>query len=312
MTHAKPTISIVLPLYNNGDDLADIVTAIQNNIPPKYNFEFLLVNDGSVDTTEDTMVALTAKDPRIKGISFYRNFGHQAALRAGLEHSAGDAVLTMDADFQHPPEMIPKLLQLWEAGHDVVIAQKLQTSEPVLIISALRKLGYLIYKLLGDNKILPGVSDFRLVDKQILTYVNACSESRYLLRGLVMLAAKTPILLPYNVGRRRHGSSQYSITKLFQLFLDSVTSFSLMPLRAATSVGLILALFSLVYMIIILYSRFVLGNYIIEGWTALMFVILFLFSFLFMYLGVLAEYVGAVFSEVKKRPSYVVKNRYNI
>lgn len=312
MTHAKATISIVLPLFNNGEDLADIVTAIKNNIPPKCNFEFLLVNDGSVDATEDTMVALTAKDPRKKGISFYRNFGHQAALRAGLEHSTGDAVLTMDADFQHPPEMIPKILQLWEAGHDVVIMQKLPNIEPVFIISALRKLGYLIYKFLGGNKILPGVSDFRLVDKQILKYVNACPESRYVLRGLVMLAAKTPIVLPYNVGKRRHGKSQYSAAKLFQLFLDSVTSFSLIPLRFATTAGLLLALASFVYMIAILYYRFVLGKNIIEGWTALMFVILILFSFQFMYLGILAEYVGAVFHDVKKRPSYVIKNKYNI
>ena len=312
MTHTRSIISIVLPLYNNGDDLVDIVTAIKTNIPPKYNFEFLLVNDGSVDATEEHIEALAATDPRIKGISFYRNFGHQAALRAGLEHSAGDAVLTMDADFQHPPELIPKLLQLWEAGHDVVIAQKLQAIDPVFIISALRRLGYLIYKLLGDNKILAGVSDFRLVDKQILNYINACSESRYVLRGLVMLAAKTPIVLPYKVGKRRHGNSQYSMAKLFQLFLDSVTSFSLIPLRAATAVGLLLSLASFVYIILILYYRFVLDKTIIEGWTALMFVILFLFSFLFMYLGVLAEYVGAVFSEVKKRPSYVVKNKYNI
>ncbi len=311
MTHTRATISIVLPIFNEGQNLEDIVNTIKNHIPPKYNFEFILVNDGSVDATEQHIEALTATDLRIKGISFYRNFGHQAALRAGLEHSTGDAVLSMDADFQHPPDMIPKLLNLWEAGHDVVIMQKLPTTEPIFIISALRKLGYLIYKLLGD-KILPGVSDFRLVDKQILKYVNACSESRYLLRGLVMLAAKNPTVLPYNVGKRRHGKSQYSVAKLFQLFLDSVTSFSLIPLRFATTVGILLALASFVYLIVILYYRFVLGTTIIEGWTALMFVLLILFSFQFMYLGILSEYVGAVFHEVKKRPSYVIKNKYNL
>jgi len=304
-------ISVVLPLLNEEENLVPLVEEIEKRIPTKYTYEIVLVDDGSTDSTLEKIRHLTQKDHRVKGISFYTNFGHQAALFAGINQSRGEVVITMDADFQHPPEIIPQMIARWEDGHDLVVAQKKKDVTSSLLLKLLRSVGYPLYRILGGGKFFPGVSDFRLMSRPIVNYVKTCGESRYILRGLVMIPAKSISFIPYTVQKRRGGKSNYSLGKLFSLYLYSTTSFSVALLRMASISGLLLIFLSLLYLIYVLYVKLVLGKVLISGWTALVFLIVFLFGFLLCYLGILSEYIGAIFDEVKKRPRYLIRETIN-
>lgn len=304
-------ISVVLPLFNEEENLLPLVEEIKRRIPPQYTYEIVLVDDGSTDTTLEKISNLAQKDPKIKGVSFYTNFGHQAALFAGINQARGEAVITMDADFQHPPDIIPQMIDHWEQGHDLVVAQKKGDATSPLLFRLVRLIGYPLYRVLGGGKFFPGVSDFRLMSRPIVNYVKTCGESRYILRGLVMIPAKSISFIPYTVQRRRAGKSSYSLRKLFSLYLYSVTSFSVALLRMASISGLLLILLSFLYLTYVLYVKLVLGRVIISGWTALVFLVVFLFGFLLFYLGILSEYIGAIFDEVKKRPRYLVRETFN-
>lgn len=305
-------LSIVLPLYNEEANFPPLIKRIRQLIPKKYRLEFVLVNDGSGDNTEVLLHQLARKDKNIKGISFYKNFGHQAALQAGVSVATGDAVITMDADFQHPPELLPLFVSFWEKHHDVVMGQKKAENNNNVLIAMFRKIGYQLYRLIGERKLIPGVSDFRLMDRKVVDYLKACSESRFILRGLVMIPAANPKIVPYKIGKRRSGHSGYNFFKLLKLVVYSLTSFSLMPLRLAGLIGISLVIPSSVYLTYIFYSRFILKQAITQGWTALMFVVVALFGFLFIYLGILAEYISTIYEEVKHRPSYLVKSTINL
>jgi len=307
----KSTISVVIPAYNEEENIGPLLKEIKKVVPRDYDYEFIVVDDGSTDSTREK-IEILASDSRVKGIFLYRNFGHQPALLAGLTFARGDAVIIMDADFQHPPELIPKMIQLWRDGHDLVVARKKENRVPSLSLRLLRCMGYMMYRLVGNRVLIPGVSDFRLMDSRIATFVKRCPEYRFVLRGLSMLPARSLAIIPYRVGERRAGKSGYSFSKLFSLFLYSVTSFSLVPLRFASILGAILVLSSFVYLSYILVVKFLIGKAIIEGWTALVSLLVILFGFLFFYLGVLGEYLGAVFDEVKRRPRFLIESTVNI
>lgn len=304
-------ISVVLPLFNEEENLMPLVEEIKKRIPPKYTYEIILVDDGSTDSTLRQIRRLAQKDPKVKGISFYTNFGHQAALFAGIEQVTGEAVITMDADFQHPPELIPQMIAHWGQGHDLVVAQKKRDTTSPLLLRLIRLVGYPLYKVLGGSKFFPGVSDFRLMSRPIADYVKSCGEARYILRGLVMIPAKSISFIPYTVQRRRAGKSSYSLGKRFSLYLYSITSFSVALLRTASVFGLFLIVLSFLYLTYVLYVKLVLGRVLVAGWTALVFLVVFLFGFLLFYLGILSEYIGAIFDEVKKRPRYLVRETIN-
>ena len=307
----KKLISVVLPLFNEEKNVEAIVDAVFKHIDARYALEIILVNDGSSDNTSIEILKVCERDPRVKGILFYKNFGHQPALIAGLEKAKGDAVITMDSDFQHPPEKLPELIALWEQGHDLVMARKEHDNKDDLITYFIRKLGYLFYKYLSSGKMVSGVSDFRLTDKILISHLKKFGEYRISLRALFLNLSSKPAYVLYNVGKRRAGRSGYNLYKLYNLYISSITSFSLVPLRGATIIGILLILFSFAYLFYILFVRFVLGYQIIQGWTALIFVVIVLFGFMFFYLGLLGEYIGTIFEEVKGRPKFLVKSYIN-
>ena len=198
-------VSVVLPCHNEEKNIGEIVPEITQNIPSSYDYEIICVDDGSSDNSLKEIEQLSRKNNKVKGLSFYRNFGHQQALRAGIEKAKGEVVITMDADFQHPPNLIPKLIALWEKGFDLVQGQKKSDKNASLLINIQRKLGYFLWTKISDGVILPGVSDFRLMSRPIATYIADSNESEVFLRGLVQLAAKKPTTLPYEVNKRRYG-----------------------------------------------------------------------------------------------------------
>lgn len=309
----RKKISVVIPLYNEEQNVRPIVQEITRHIPSRYEYEIILVDDGSTDNTIREIESLS-KNKRIKGIVFYKNYGHQSALLAGIHRASGDAVITMDADFQHPPQQIPELIRQWEEKHDLVLAKHSfgDSAGFSLKTQPFRLLGYGIYKLIAGEVLVAGVSDFRLMDRSLVSHINQYREIRFVLRGLTMQQAKNPIIIPYRLNKRKFGSSKYSFSKLSTLFLNSVTSFSLRPLRLSFLISITLIVLTLFYLVYILYQKFVVGQQIIQGWTALVFLVSILFSFLFLYLGLIGEYIGSISEEVKQRPRYFVERTLNL
>ncbi len=309
----KKLISIVIPACNEQDNIIPMVKAILKAVPGIFDTEVILVDDGSRDQTKAKVLSLT-KDKRIKGIFLYRNFGHQAALLAGIHSATGEAVITMDADFQHPPEVIPQMLKLWQQGHDLVVAQRNSRDNKgwPRLLQPFRLIGYGLYKLLAGKTLYPGVSDFRLMDKTVAEYLRQCSEYRAILRGLVMLPARQIVFIPYQLGLRRSGKSKYPFVKLLNLFIFSITSFSLAPLRFALYIGALIVISTFCYAIYVVVDKILLHKPIIEGWTSMVVLISILFGMLFFYLGLLGEYIGALFEEVKRRPRYMVESTINL
>lgn len=309
---SKQKISFVLPVFNEEKNISLLIPEIKSHINPIYDYEFILVDDGSSDSSWEEIQKLSLQEKNIKGISFYRNFGHQNALRAGLMHCTGNVIITLDADFQHPPKLIPQMLELWQAGHDLVVAKKSHDTSSPLLLKIIRNFGYKLYQILGDGKVIPGVSDFRLMDRAILDYLLKCEEFNFIIRGLVMIPAKKPFFIDYEVEKRKFGKSGYSFRKLFNLFTQNITSFSTMPLRLGTFLSFIMVVLSLLYLIFILFAKFVLNLYVLPGWTALMSVVLLLFGSMMLYLGIISEYLITIFNETKKRPSYVIWKKENL
>jgi len=308
----KKLVSVVLPCHNEEENISEIVPDIVKNIPSNYDYEIICVDDGSSDNTLKEIEKLSRKNNRVKGISFYRNFGHQQALRAGIEKAKGEIVITMDADFQHPPKLIPNLISLWEKGYDLVACQKKSDKNASTLINIQRKLGYYIWTKISDGVILPGVSDFRLMSKPIASYITDSNESEIFLRGQVQLAAKKPTTLAYDVDKRRYGKSSYSTKQFLNIFSLGLISFSIKPLRFAWLLGILISLSSVVY--ILADSIFALINHrqIIEGWRTVVALLLLLNGFIIFFLGILGEYLGIVFKESKRRPKYIIENTINI
>jgi glycosyltransferase involved in cell wall biosynthesis len=307
----KKKISVVLPLYNEEDNVFPLVEKIKSLFPKKYALEFILIDDGSTDKTREKVRLLT-KSKNVKAIFLYHNFGHQIALSVGLASVEAQAAIALDADFQHPPELIPAMISLWEGGYDLVVAQKKEDPSAPLGLKVFRLLGYNLYRLFGEKYLLPGVSDFYLMDKSVLAYVKKCSEKRLVLRALVVSAAKNMSIIPYRVAKRKEGVSGYSFMKRLNFFSNSIIFFSLVPLRLASLIGLVLMFCSFAYLIFVLITKFIVGKQIVQGWTALVSLLIILFGFLFFYLGILGEYLGAIFDEVKNRPRFWVEETINM
>lgn len=308
----KKLISVVLPCYNEEKNLVTLIPAIIASLPQEYRYEIICVDDGSSDNTRSTITQFAKDNKNIKAILMHRNFGHQAALRAGIKAAQGDAIITMDSDFQHPPKLIPKFISLWESGHDLVQGQKKSDKTASFFMKLQRKIGYSIWKTITDGVILPGVSDFRLMSKNIAKYINKNRESETFLRGVVMLSAKKPVLLPYNVGKRKHGRSSYTLKMFLNMFLNGFISFSTKPIRIASLLGIILFLISSFALLVDIATAVVAGKKIIEGWITAVSLSVLLNGIILIYLGLLGEYIGVIFKEVKRRPKYLVDKTINL
>lgn len=305
-------LSIVLPALNEAGNLPSLVPEIISHIPKKYAWEIIIVDDGSTDGTSRVIEALGSGDKRIKGLVMYRRFGHQSALRAGITKATGDAVITMDSDFQHPPELLPKLISPWEKGHDLVQAKKAEDKSAGHIRSLERAIGYWVWNKVSNGVLSPGISDFRLMDKRVVSFVNQSDESEIFLRGLVMLVSKNPIFVPYRVGVRKYGRSSYSTRIFMNMFANGFISFSVKPLRLAWVVGVLIILSSSVFLVWDIFRAIVFHIPIIQGWLTVVTLLLLLNGFIILYLGIIGEYIGVLFKEVKNRPKYLVQKTINL
>ena len=299
-------LSIVVPAHNeegNVGPLAEAIAAALGGIP----WELIVVDDGSTDGTFGSVAALAAADGRVRGLSLTRNFGHQAALAAGLAAAQGDAIVMMDGDMQHPPRLLPEFVARWREGHDVV--QGRREDDPSLPgwKRVTSRLFYRVFSFLCGLRVDPGAADFRLIDRRVLEELLKMQEGRVFFRGIFAWMGYAPAVVSFRADPRHSGSSQYSFRRMLKLATSGILSFSAVPLRLSIIVGLVTAVLSFCELLFVLIA-WLLGS-TQPGWASTMGVLSLLFGLLFLLLGVQGEYILMIHERVRRRPTYIVQRR---
>ncbi len=302
----KFKLSIILPSCNEEENVLIMADKLQFILQRYPDYELIFVDDGSKDKTLEQLKQLHEKDPRMQYISFSRNFGHQNALRAGLDLASGDCVICIDADMQHPPELIPQLIAKWQEGYDIVYTIRQESKDESFFKRFTSKFFYFLINKLGGINIKAGAADYRLMDKQVVETLRQYTEKFIFYRGIIATIGFNQTFIEYMPQKRLHGKSKYNVKKMFMFALDGITAFSAVPLRFAAVFGIIVSGFSFLYAAYAIVAR-VLGVYTVPGWSSLLFGIFFLGGIQLVMIGILGEYIGKLFFEVKRRPNYIIK-----
>ncbi|MEA2569199.1 MAG: polyisoprenyl-phosphate glycosyltransferase [Acidobacteriota bacterium] len=302
-------LSIVTPVFNEGPQIArflEELTAVVRQLP--YEIEIIAVNDGSTDNTPAILDELCGVYPELGVIHFSRNFGHQAALTAGLDGATGDAVIMMDSDLEHPPSLIPQLVARWEEGFDVVYGVRKRKRELSLFKRVTSRLFYKLMNTIAETPIPENAADFRLMSRAAADEMRGLRERARFLRGLSSWIGFRQIGVEYEPVVRRVGESKYTFRRMLNLGADGILSMSTVPLRVGLVVGFAISLLSLLYMVYIIVTWFV-DNHTVLGWSSLIVSILFLGGLQLMVLGLIGIYVANIYAEVKRRPLYIVRSK---
>ncbi len=302
-------VSVVAPVYNEEGTIEEFharVCAALDGLP----FELVLVDDGSSDGSPMKLTQLAHEDPRVRVVQLSRNFGHQTALTAGLDHASGDPVVMLDADLQDPPELIPTMLDHWRAGCDVVYAvREHRAGESRFKLSTARWF-YRLFDKLAQVELQPNSGDFRLLDRRPLDALLSMRERNRFLRGMTVWVGYTQAAVPYQRDARYAGETKYTLSKMLRFSLDAISSFSHRPLQLATLLGFVISTLAFIAIPIVVILR-VLGSYL-PGFSALTIVVLLLGGIELIAIGIIGEYVGRIYDEVKGRPLYLVRARQNL
>ncbi len=301
-------ISIVIPSFNEEGNIKIIVKAL-NEVMQKlnYSYELIFVDDGSSDKTLSILQEISAIDSNVFFIELSRNFGHQNALKAGLDLASGDCIITMDGDMQHPPEMIPQLIEKWEEGYDIVYTRRLEDKKLPAFKKITSKYFYKFINYISEIKIEEGTADFRLMDKKVSTVFFAFSENELFIRGLVNWVGFNQFEIDYKPAERFSGNSKYTVKKMMQFALKGITSFSIRPLYLSIFLGISLFLLSLLfYTLYVFYSIYY--GHVISGWASVIFTIVLFGGLNLIVLGIIGVYVGKLFMQSKQRPNYLIRD----
>ncbi|NND93406.1 MAG: glycosyltransferase family 2 protein [Flavobacteriales bacterium] len=304
---AAPEISIVIPVYNEVGNIQPLYSALVDVLgSPDRSFEIIFVDDGSSDGTFEMIASIHTRDQRVRGFSLSRNFGHQTALFAGLKESRGDVVITMDGDMQHPPHVIPDMLEEYEHGYSIVNTRRIDSKRTGFFKKLTSRWYYKLINALSDVQIEPASADFRLMTREAVEAMLSMPERKRFTRGLVSWMGFHQSIIDYEVGERLEGKSKFTLFKMLRFGLDGVTSFSVKPLRIAFYIGTMISVLSILYGLYAIVI-FLLGH-AVPGWTSLLVSILFIGGAILLSLGVVGEYVARIYNEVKRRPMYFIKD----
>ena len=304
----QPEISVIIPLYNEAVNIEALYHALDASLQPlNRTFEVLFVDDGSRDSSFELVKNLHARDNRIRGISLSRNFGHQVALTAGMQHARGGVIITMDADLQHPPEVIPDLLREYSKGFDIVNTRRLDSPETGYFKRITSRSFYRFINLVGEVSIPESSSDFRLMSRRALDSFLQFSERDRFTRGLVSWMGFRQSVITYACPPRLAGKSKYSLRRMIHFAVDGITSFSAKPLRIASYTGIVVFILGLLYAVFAIVQHF--SGRTIPGWTSLLVTVLLLGGIQLLSLGIIGEYLARIFNESKARPLYFIKDQ---
>lgn len=311
MIHAKTyEISLVIPAHNEEKNLSLLIDRIDQNLKD-VNWEAIIVDDGSQDGTWDKLFELHQKNANVKGLRFSRNFGHQNAIFAGLTYASGKAVIMLDGDLQHPPELLPQLIHEWRQGYKIVQTVRLKSSHNSFFKELTSRLFYRIFYLLSHVDLKEGMADFRLLDSQVVKDILKFKEESPFLRGLVQWVGYPNTTIEYKPEKRLQGESSYSALKMIGFAWKGISSFSIYPLRLGAALGLIMSFISLMAVLYAIIGELYIGN-TIPGWASTLAILSFLFSILFLLIGLQGEYLGRVFNEVIDRPRFIVSETHGL
>lgn len=307
---AAQKISLISPCYNEAEVIGRFYEVVKQtlNQMPGIEHEIIFVDDGSSDETPTILKKLAQSDPYLKIIILSRNFGHQLALTAGIDHATGDAVIMMDSDLQHPVELLPEMIIHWKSGSDIVSTLRSDTEDSGLFKSFSSKIFYLLFNRLSPTYLPVGAADFCLLSKPVYTQLQLMRERHRFLRGLICWVGFNKKMIPYRAAAREAGVSKYSMTKMIRLAADAILSFSCKPLTAAVRIGFFLIFAGFLYLLYILYGFFIRKN-LVPGWASLICTLLILNGFQLIFIGLIGEYISRIFDEVKKRPMYIIKEQ---
>lgn len=304
---SSKTISIVIPAYNEAESLPQLYDSLNDVLRTlQYNAEVIFVDDGSSDTTRETIARLARKDKRVRGVFLSRNFGHQAALFAGMDNARGDAVITMDGDLQHPPTLIPTLIQCWEKGNDVVYTVRRNTPDASMLKVVTARFFYALMSRITNIDIPANAADFRLIARNALLQLRRMNERGVFLRGMVKWMGFQQTAIEFDAGPRFAGVSKYPLRAMLQFALEGMTSFSNTPLYLALYFGFVVSFLSFLYAAYVIYAKFYLGQ-IVPGWASILTAVLFLGGVQLSTIGMIGVYLAKVFQEVKGRPRYIIR-----
>jgi len=308
-TADSPILSVVVPAYKESANLEHLYEELVKSLSPLgYVWELIIVDDGSPDGTWECILGLQRRDSRIRGLRLSRNFGHQYALLAGMSEARGAAVITLDADLQHPPSLLPSLVREWEEGSKIVHTVRRDCPGVSWSKRFTSKMFYRVFSFLSGVHISPGMADFRLLDQQVVREILRLKESGLFLRGLVQWVGYSNSRVEFDCADRFAGETSYNFGRMLRFAWTGITSFSVVPLRLATGLGLLTSLFAFYELLDALYVKVFTFN-AVPGWTSLFGLVSLLFGILFILIGITGEYIARVLEEVRGRPRFVISDR---
>jgi dolichol-phosphate mannosyltransferase len=302
----KPTFSIVAPVWNEIDSLPEFIKRVSKAMG-KRQWELLIVDDGSTDGSDKVLEEAAKQDTRIKPLLFARNFGHQTAVTAGMDHANGDAVIIIDADLQDPPEVIPELIAKWEEGNEVVYAVREERNGESFFKRITAKFFYRLINRITAIDIPLDTGDFRLMDRRVVEVLNSMREHHRFLRGMSAWVGFQQVGVPYERAARFAGETHYTVSKMIRLAVTAITGFSFFPLQVATFLGFLAAGIATIAIPFVVISR-LMGNQAFFGQATTLIAVLFFGGVQLISLGILGEYIGRLYDEARGRPLYILRN----
>lgn len=303
----KRLVSIVLPAHNESGNIEIVHEKIEGQFPhDRYELEYIFVDDGSTDNTLSILRSLSKQHSNVFYIELSRNFGHQSALKSGIDHANGDCIISMDCDMQHPPEMLIKLLDKWEEGYDIAYTRRNECETQSFFKRKSSNAYYRFFNWISDTNIEKGTADFRLIDRRVADVFSRFNENDLFIRGIIKWIGFKQIGIDYTPNSRHSGSSKYTIRKMLRLAFHGITSLSIRPLYLAIYLGFVLSLISMMYLPYIIYSYYFSGHYA-YGWASILLTIVFFSGLQLSVLGIIGLYIGKMFMQVKDRPLYIIK-----